>query len=101
LLHILLESTFLDWFKLPLLYFPKLLILLKFKHSIKMMLSQVMLALTVVLGLASALVKSYHSILFFKLILINVLVTLGEALSITSMVPKDLAARQTQTTQLL
>jgi hypothetical protein len=92
LLHILLESTFLDWFKLPLLYFPKLLILLKFKHSIKMMLPQVMLALTVVLGLASALVKSYHSILFFKLI--NVLVTLlGEALSINSMVSQDLAAR--------
>jgi hypothetical protein len=66
-----------------------------------MMLPQVMLTLTVVLGLASALVKSYHPILFFKLILINVLVTLGEALSITSMVPQDLAARQTRTTQLL
>jgi hypothetical protein len=46
-------------------------------------------------------VKSYHSILFFKPILINILVTLGEALSITSMVPLDLAAGKTQTTQLL
>jgi hypothetical protein len=62
-----------------------------------MMLSQVMLALTVVLGLASALVKSYLSILFSKLI--NILV--GEALSITRKVPQDLAARQTQTAQLL
>jgi hypothetical protein len=62
-----------------------------------MMLPQVMLALTVVLGLASALVKSHLSILFSKLI--NILV--GEALSITRKVPQDLAASQTQTAQLL
>ena len=64
------------------------------------MFPQVMLALTFVLGMAFALVDSYHSILFFNL-MISILDSKAQAQSTSREVPLDLAAISTQTLHLL
>jgi hypothetical protein len=64
------------------------------------MFPQVMLALTFVLGMVFALVESYHSILFFNL-MISILDTLAQAQSTSRKVLLDLAGITTRTRHLL